>query len=102
MSAVGVATSAFGEHRWSLLTTFMVSKPHHFMKRLHYVAGLTLAVFVSFHLLNHLSPLYGPEQHIATMPTLRSLYRNPVAETLLLGAVGVQMVSGWWLFTQRK
>ncbi|KAB7728070.1 hypothetical protein F5984_20170 [Rudanella paleaurantiibacter] len=68
------------------------------MHRLHYVAGLIMTVFISIHLLNHLASLYGPEQHIATMHTLRSVYRHPVMETLLLGAVLVQMVSGWRLF----
>jgi succinate dehydrogenase/fumarate reductase cytochrome b subunit len=68
------------------------------MKRLHYVTGILLAVFVSAHLLNHLSSLYGPERHIALMQTLRSVYRHPVVETLLLGAVAVQIVSGWRLF----
>ncbi|WP_019987132.1 hypothetical protein [Rudanella lutea] len=68
------------------------------MRHLHYVAGLTIAVFVGFHLLNHLASLYGPEQHIAMMHTLRSVYRHPMVEMLLLGAVLVQMVSGWRLF----
>lgn len=68
------------------------------MKNLHYVTGLILAVFISFHLLNHLSSLNGPQQHIATMHTLRSVYRHPMAETLLGGAVLVQIVSGLRLF----
>lgn len=68
------------------------------MRRLHSFAGLTLAVFVALHLTNHLSSLYGPQQHIDTMNTLRVFYRHPIAETLLLGAVVVQIVSGWRLF----
>lgn len=67
-------------------------------RRLHYVAGLTIAVFVSLHLVNHLASLYGPERHIALMQTLRSVYRHPVIETLLLGAVLVQLVSGLRLY----
>lgn len=68
------------------------------MQRLHYFAGLLIAVFVFLHLLNHLTALGGPEQHIATMHTLRHVYRNPVVETVLLGAVLGQIVSGLWLF----
>jgi hypothetical protein len=72
------------------------------MKRLHYVSGLIIATFVTFHLLNHLSALYGPEQHIATMNSLRVVYRNPVVEVVLLGAVLVQIVSGWRLFRSTR
>ncbi len=68
------------------------------MKRLHYATGLFLSAFIAFHLLNHLTALAGAGQHIATMNTLRSVYRHPVVETLLLGAVLVQIGSGLRLF----
>jgi succinate dehydrogenase/fumarate reductase cytochrome b subunit len=64
------------------------------LKRLHYFSGLTLALFVGLHLMNHLWSLAGPAAHIDMMATLRLIYRNPVVETLLLIAVGVQVVSG--------
>lgn len=72
------------------------------MRQLHYYAGLTIAVFVAFHLLNHLSSLYGPETHIAMMVTLRTVYRHPLVETILLGAVLVQIGSGLRLFWQTR
>lgn len=72
------------------------------LRQLHRYAGLTVAVFVAFHLLNHLSSLYGPDAHIATMNTLRVVYRHPLAEMLLLGAVLVQIISGLRLFRQTR
>ncbi|AQG79902.1 hypothetical protein [Spirosoma montaniterrae] len=78
-----------------------IAKPTN-ARRLHYYAGLTIAVFVVMHLINHLSSLYGPERHIALMQTLRSVYRHPVAETLLLGAVLVQIGSGLRLFRDTR
>lgn len=68
------------------------------MRTIHYYAGLIIAAFIALHLTNHLYSLGGPDSHIAVMNALRPIYRNPVAETLLLGAVLVQMVSGVRLF----
>ena len=72
------------------------------MRRLHYLSGFLLAVFVTLHLLNHLSSVFGAGQHIATMTALRPFYRHPIAETLLLGAVLVQIGSGMRLFGQTR
>lgn len=71
-------------------------------RQLHYYAGLTIAVFVAVHLLNHLCSLLGPDAHIATMNTLRTVYRHPLAETVLLGAVLVQIISGLRLFGKTR
>lgn len=59
---------------------------------------MTLAVFVGLHLANHTWSLIGIDEHIEVMKTLRSLYRNIVAETVLLMAVFVQIASGLRLF----
>lgn len=64
------------------------------LKRLHYFSGLTLALFVGMHLMNHLWSLAGPAAHIQTMTMLRVVYRNPIVEMLLFAAVVVQVVSG--------
>lgn len=61
---------------------------------IHYASGLLIAAFVVVHLFNHLVGLYGAEAHIQLMATLRKLYRNPFAETLLMGAVLVQISTG--------
>ena len=65
---------------------------------IHYASGLLIAAFVVAHLFNHLVSLYGAEAHIQLMATLRKLYRNPFAETLLMGAVLVQISTGLGLW----
>lgn len=72
------------------------------MKRLHYLSGLTLSIFIGLHLFNHLTGLAGAEAHINWMEQLRMLYRNPIAETLLLGAVLLQIVTGLKLFFTKR
>ena len=68
------------------------------LKTLHRISGVTLAVFITFHLFNHAASLFGAEAHLRLMDTLRTGYRNPAVETLLLLAVAVQVGSGLRLF----
>lgn len=73
------------------------------IKKLHYISGLIITVFIGLHLFNHFISIYGAERHIELMDTLRLFYRNIFAETILLSAVLVQIVSGFRLFkTNRK
>ncbi|HAA12536.1 MAG TPA: hypothetical protein DCE41_12905 [Cytophagales bacterium] len=72
------------------------------MKKLHYISGILLALFSAAHLFNHLCSMAGPESHITLMNNLRKVYRNPVIETLLLLAVGVQIMSGLQLFRKQR
>ncbi|SHJ47912.1 hypothetical protein [Pseudozobellia thermophila] len=72
------------------------------MKRIHYLSGLVLALFIALHLFNHLASVYGAETHIALMDQLRRAYRNPFVETALLAAVAVQIISGISLVRCRK
>lgn len=67
-------------------------------KRIHYLSGLILSLFIGLHLFNHLCSIAGGEKHIAVMNTLRLGYRNIFVEALLLGAVAVQISSGLRLF----
>lgn len=67
-------------------------------KKLHYLSGLTLAIFISLHLFNHFYSVFGVERHIALMDSLRLLYRNIIVETILLFLVLSQIVSGIKLF----
>lgn len=69
----------------------------------HYWSGLTLAVFISFHLFNQLASLVGEHAHIAVMQAFRSVYRHPAVEALLLAAVAFQVITGLLLiFTRRR
>jgi len=73
------------------------------MKRLHYISGLTISLFIGMHLFNHLFSVFGIESHIELMDKLRLVYRNPIVETVLLLAVFFQIISGVKLFmTKRK
>lgn len=73
------------------------------IKKLHFVSGLTITIFVGLHLFNHVCSIFGAEKHIEMMNLLRLFYRNVFVETILLSAVLVQILSGLKLFrTNRK
>lgn len=72
------------------------------MKRLHYISGITITVFIALHMLNHLFSLLGAETHIAFMNQARIIYRNPIVETVLLASVVIQIVSGLRLFVLKR
>lgn len=69
----------------------------------HYWSGLTLSVFIGFHLFNQLTALMGADAHIAVMQGLRAVYRHPVVETILLAAVVFQITTGLlMIFKQQR
>lgn len=68
------------------------------IKNIHFWSGGIITIFVVFHLANHAFSLWGAEKHIELMNMLRVVYRHPVAETALLGAVLLQVVTGIRLF----
>ncbi|MFH7003459.1 hypothetical protein [Flavobacterium bizetiae] len=73
------------------------------IKKLHYISGLTITIFVALHLCNHFISVFGAQDHIEMMNTLRLFYRNLFVETILLLAVALQIISGLKLFkTNRK
>ena len=72
------------------------------LKGIHYLSGLIISLFVCLHLFNHLISVEGAQKHIEVMQTLRGLYRNLFAETLLLMAVGTQIFTGISLFRQNR
>jgi hypothetical protein len=73
------------------------------IKKIHYISGLTIALFVGLHLFNHICSIFGGDKHIEIMNVLRHFYRNFFVETILLLAVLVQIISGLKLFrTNRK
>lgn len=71
-------------------------------KKLHYLSGLTITIFIAIHLFNHSLSIFGAERHIEVMNTLRLFYRNMFVETILLVAVLTQIVSGLKLFIARR
>ena len=72
------------------------------IKRLHYFSGITITMFISFHLLNHSFSIFGADKHIEVMNYLRIFYRNTFAEIILLSAVLIQIASGIKLFINKR
>ncbi|HYG40791.1 MAG TPA: hypothetical protein VD908_19335 [Cytophagales bacterium] len=72
------------------------------IKKLHYFSGITLAVFITFHLINHLASLMGSATHIEWMELFRKVYRHPIIETLLTAAVVFQIATGVKLLSKKK
>lgn len=64
------------------------------MKKIHFFSGLIISVFIAIHLVNHLISLLGEVVHITFMDHVRVVYRNIVAELILLSAVIIQILSG--------
>ncbi len=71
-------------------------------KKLHYISGLTLSVFIVLHLFNHFYSIFGVNKHIELMKVLRQFYRNVFVETVLLLAVITQVISGLHLFKIKR
>lgn len=67
-------------------------------KKLHYISGVTITVFIGLHLFNHFWSIFGVEKHIEIMNTLRHFYRNSFIESILLLTVFIQIFSGLKLF----
>lgn len=69
-----------------------VSKP--WLRVAHGSAGLLVALFIGFHLFNHLFSLAGEETHARLMDWGRQFYRSPLIERLLIAALLFQVISG--------
>jgi len=72
------------------------------LKKLHHLSGIVISVFIVLHLANHISSLWGANVHIELMIKLRAFYRNIFAESILLGAVLLQIISGIKLFLTKR
>jgi succinate dehydrogenase/fumarate reductase cytochrome b subunit len=71
------------------------------MKKAHFISGIVLSIFVTTHLLNHLTAIQSIATHLEVMNALRRIYQHPVIEPLLLFAVLVQIISGIQLVRNR-
>lgn len=71
------------------------------MKKAHFISGIVLSIFVTAHLLNHLTAIQSIATHLEVMNALRRIYQHPVIESLLLFAVLVQIISGIQLVRNR-
>lgn len=85
---------------WSQLTRDHVVRGAPAVARWRVVHGLTaaiLAVYVLFHVTNHLFGLIGPDAHAAVMKLGRVVYRSQVGEPLLIAAMLLQIGTGLYL-----
>ncbi|HEY3406347.1 MAG TPA: hypothetical protein VGK59_23325 [Ohtaekwangia sp.] len=71
------------------------------IKKIHYITGILLGLFIGLHIVNHLMIVKGENAHIHFMKSIRSFYRNPFVETILLLAVLTQVSSGITLARKR-
>lgn len=72
------------------------------VKKIHYLSGLVLTIFIGLHLFNHFCSIFGADKHIEIMNALRLFYRNIFIETILLSAVLVQLISGLKVFKANR
>lgn len=72
------------------------------MKRVHYLSGLVITIFIGLHLFNHFMSIFGAEVHINVMSSLRLVYRNILVEMVLFIAVFTQIISGLKLFSKKR
>ncbi|MDP3196812.1 hypothetical protein [Tabrizicola sp.] len=72
------------------------------MRRTHRALAGVLALFLALHLGNHLAGLLGQATHGTVQAALRTIYRNPLVEPLLLLAVAMQIGLGLALFVRRR
>lgn len=72
------------------------------MRRVHFISGIIITTFIALHLFNHAWSNLGENEHIQLMNTLRLFYRNIFIETILMSAVGLQIVTGIKLFFKAR
>ena len=65
------------------------------------VAAIVVLGFIAMHLVNHLFGLVSAETHIAVMKVLRSWYRNPFVEPVLVALMLFMVASGFMLVRAR-
>jgi succinate dehydrogenase/fumarate reductase cytochrome b subunit len=67
----------------------------------HGISATVIAVFAAAHVTNHLGGLLGGDTHVAIMRSLRTIYRHPLVEPVLLAALAFQVASGLWLLRRK-
>ncbi|MCH2021330.1 MAG: hypothetical protein MK207_02520 [Saprospiraceae bacterium] len=72
------------------------------IRKIHFYSGLTLSLFISIHLFNHLTIYWGEDIYLEFMESFRVVYRNIIVETLLIGIVMIQIVSGINMAKRKK
>jgi hypothetical protein len=63
-------------------------------RRLHRTSALIIVAFALVHLSNHLFALVNVPMHAMVLDVVRSVYRRPLVETVLFGAILFQVATG--------
>jgi hypothetical protein len=71
------------------------------LRTAHRISAIFVGTFVLLHLSNHLALLHSIDLHIRVMKLLRTFYRFPVIEALLLASVALQICTGLRIAFQR-
>lgn len=71
------------------------------MKKIHFVSGILLSLFVTLHFCNHLMALNSVQMHIDWMNRFRLIYQHRFVEPFLLMAILIQIISGIQLVRNR-
>jgi hypothetical protein len=64
------------------------------LRTAHGVSAAAIVLFALCHLANHLAGLHGGAAHLQIMHALRTVYRHPAIEPVLIALVAFQIVSG--------
>ena len=78
-----------------------VSLSMNYLRLVHRAGALVVGVFLLVHIANHIAGLTGQRAHIDFMAAARQVYRNPIAEALLMVFLVAQVSSGAVLACQR-
>ena len=70
------------------------------LRRFHRVSALLIVTFGAAHILNHSAALLNVATHTAVLDVLRVVYRSPIIETLLIGAILLQVATGGTLVSR--
>lgn len=62
--------------------------------KIHRLSAVVLLIFISLHLINHISAVRSVEAHRMVMEAFRVIYRTPLIEPVLIFLVVVQSVTG--------
>lgn len=68
------------------------------LRKAHRISAFVILTFAVLHILNHLISLYSIDAHINFMAIARKLYRNIFFESVLIGLIGFQIISGIYFF----
>jgi succinate dehydrogenase/fumarate reductase cytochrome b subunit len=76
----------------------LVASPSAPLLRVHRWSAVVIATFAALHVAGHLTAFVSLELNLAVVDRLRSVYKQPLFEGLLLAAVPVQVVTGLMLY----